>query len=71
MSHKKIVIDILNQKVKDLIENFSNPQFVETVQDQIYNKIGEELSFDEVKEIIGELITPLLMKFGMTMVKNQ
>jgi hypothetical protein len=71
MSHKKIVIDILNQKVKDLIENFSNPQFVETVQDQIYNKIGEELSFDEVKEILGELITPLLMKFGMTMVKNQ
>ena len=71
MSHKKIVIDILNQKVKDLIENFSDPQFVETVQDQIYNKIGEEVSFDEVKEIIGELITPLLMKFGMMMVKNQ
>lgn len=63
--HKKIVIDVLTQKVKDLIEDFSSPESIFMVQDKIYNKMGEETSYEDVKDLVEELTIPLMIKFGM------
>ena len=63
--HKKIVIDVLTQKVKDLIEDFSSPESIFMVQDKIYNKMGEETSYEDVKKLVEELTIPLMIKFGM------
>ena len=63
--HKKIVIDVLTQKIKDLIEDFSSPESIFMVQDKIYNKMGEETSYEDVKKLVEELTIPLMIKFGM------
>ena len=57
---------IIDQKILDklvqLVEDLSTNEFVEEIGDEIFDKTGEEV--DNLKEIIGERLTPILINFS-------
>jgi hypothetical protein len=57
---------IIDQKILDklvqLVEDLSTNEFVEEIGDEIFEKTGEEV--DNLKEIIGERLTPILINFS-------
>jgi hypothetical protein len=60
------VNQIIDQKILDklvlLVEDLSTNEFVEEIGDEIFDKTGEEV--DNLKEIIGERLTPILIRFS-------
>jgi hypothetical protein len=60
------VNQIIDQKILDklvqLVEDLSTNEFVEEIGDEIFDKTGEEV--DNLKEIIGERLTPILINFS-------
>ena len=66
------VNQIIDQKILDkleqLVEELSTNEFVDEVGDEIFDKSGEEV--DNLKEIIGERLTPILMRFSRMVLTN-
>ena len=66
------VNQIIDQKILDkleeLVEELSTNEFVDEVGDEIFEKSGEEV--DNLKEIIGERLTPILMRFSRMVLTN-
>ena len=66
------VNQIIDQKILDkleqLVEDLSTNEFVDEVGDEIFEKSGEEV--DNLKEIIGERLTPILMRFSRMVLTN-
>jgi len=59
----EIVNDVINQKLENLMEEISTPEFVEMVTNMYVDQTGEEVEdTDEVHEVIGERVIPLLSK---------
>ena len=59
----EIVNDVINQKLVDLMEEMSTNEFVEMITDMYQDQTGEEIEdTDEVSEVIGERVMPLLTK---------
>ena len=59
----EIVNDVINQKLENLMEEISTNEFVEMITDMYQDQTGEEIEdTDEVSEIIGERVVPLLTK---------
>ena len=59
----EIVNDVINQKLENLMEEMSTNEFVEMITDMYQDQTGEEIEdTDEVSEVIGERIVPLLTK---------
>ncbi len=59
----EIVNDVINQKLENLMEEISTPEFVEMITDMYVDQTGEEIEdTDEVQEVIGERVIPLLTK---------
>jgi hypothetical protein len=66
------VNQIIDQKILDkleqLVEDLSTNEFIDEVGDEIFEKSGEEV--DNLKEIIGERLTPILMRFSRIVLTN-
>ena len=66
------VNQIIDQKILDkleqLVEDLSTNEFVDEVGDEIFEKSGEEV--DNLKEIIGDRLTPILMRFSRMVLTN-
>ena len=59
----EIVNDVINQKLENLMEEMSTNEFVEMITDMYQDQTGEEIEdTDEVSEVIGERVVPLLTK---------
>ena len=59
----EIVNEVINQKLENLMEEISTPEFVEMITDMYQDQTGEEIEdTDEVQEVIGERVIPLLTK---------
>lgn len=59
----EIVNDVINQKLENLMEEISTNEFVEMITDMYQDQTGEEIEdTDEVSEVIGERVVPLLTK---------
>jgi 23S rRNA U2552 (ribose-2'-O)-methylase RlmE/FtsJ len=63
---KSIVDDVVNEKLSNLIEEMSQSEFTEMICDMYHDQTGEVLEDDEmveqVNEVIGEKVLPLLHK---------
>lgn len=59
----EIVNEVINQKLENLMEEISTPEFIEMITDMYVDQTGEEIEdTDEVQEVIGERVIPLLTK---------
>jgi len=59
----EIVNDVINQKLENLMEEISTNEFMEMITDMYVDQTGEEIEdTDEVQEVIGERVIPLLTK---------
>jgi hypothetical protein len=54
--------------LEQLINELSTNEFVEEINDEIFEETGEEV--DNLKEIIGERLTPMLINFSRLVLKN-
>jgi len=65
MSKKEtIVTDIINNKISQFIDQFTEQEFLEEVSDKIFEETHENLDEEEVKFIIHNQLIPLLYKLG-------
>jgi hypothetical protein len=63
------IIDVkIFDKLEQLVNELSTNEFVEEISDEIFEETGEEV--DNLKEIIGERLTPLLIKFSQLVLNN-
>jgi hypothetical protein len=63
------IIDVkIFDKLEQLVNELSTNEFVEEIGDEIFEETGEEV--DNLKEIIGERLTPLLIKFSQLVLNN-
>lgn len=59
----EIVNDVINQKLENLMEEISTTEFIEMITDMYQDQTGEEIEdTDEVSEVVGERVIPLLTK---------
>jgi len=62
----EIVNEVINQKLENLMEEISTPEFVEMITDMYVDQTGEELEIPEdeetIHEVIGNRVVPLLTK---------
>ena len=59
---KSVIKTNIYDKLNQFVEQISCDEFVEKCGDDIHTKTGMELSNEEVKEEIGKIILPLLLK---------
>ncbi len=63
---KSIVDDVVNEKLSQLIEEMSQSEFTEMICDMYHDQTGELIEDDEmieeVNEVIGNKVLPLLHK---------
>ena len=59
---KNVIKTNIYDKLNQLVEEISCNEFVEKCCDDIHTKTGMEFSNEEVKEEIGKIIVPLLLK---------
>ena len=63
-----IINDIIIDKVTQMLEDMSDNEFVEEVSDKIYSEVGYDINendeVDELTDLIGERVVPLLHKIG-------
>jgi hypothetical protein len=64
MKNNEIVNDIISEKVMSLVEEMSTNEFLDEVGDKIFKETGNELSYDELKDILNQPIGKLLMKLS-------
>jgi hypothetical protein len=63
------IIDVkIFDKLEQLVNELSTNEFVEEISDEIFEETGEEV--DNLKEVIGERLTPLLIKFSQLVLNN-
>ena len=58
----KIVKDLISERLTQFVEELSTNEFRDEVGDTIYNETGEELTIDELNDVIFQSIHPLMMK---------
>jgi Mg/Co/Ni transporter MgtE len=59
----EIVNEVINEKLENLMEEMSTNEFVEMITDMYVDQTGEVIEdTEEVQEIIGERVIPLLTK---------
>ncbi len=63
---KSIVDDVVNEKLSNLIEEMSQSEFTEMICDMYHDQTGEviedEEMIEEVNQVIGDKVLPLLLK---------
>ena len=64
----RIIDEKILNKLEQLVNELSTNEFVEEIGDEIFEETGEEV--DNLKEIIGERLTPLLIKFSQLVLNN-
>jgi hypothetical protein len=73
---QKLVSDFVIDQITQMVEDMSSNDFIEQVMDRIEQE-GIELDFDnedtfeEVKDIVGERVIPLLFKMTEFIVEEQ
>lgn len=65
----QIIDQEINSKLEQLIEELSTNEFVVEVGDKIFMNTGKNLDDHEVKTMIGERLTPILINFHQLVVK--
>jgi hypothetical protein len=63
-------MDIITEKLTTLLEEMSQNEFIEMVGDRIHKETGVNLDSDEVSELVGDKMTPLLMRIGQWIVEQ-
>ena len=62
----EIVNEVINERLSQMVEEMSTNEFVEMICDMVHDQTGvdivEEDKVDEVREIIGSRVVPLLFK---------
>jgi len=64
----RIIDEKILNKLEQLVNELSTNEFVEEIGDEIFEETGEEV--DNLKEIIGERLTPMLINFSRLVLKN-
>lgn len=62
MKKEIVVMNLISRKLSNLIEELSTNEFIEEVGDEIYVQTGNSLSPDDVKDLVGSKVIPLLEK---------
>ena len=65
----QIIDQQINSKLEQLIEELSTNEFVVEVGDKIFMNTGKNLDDNEVKMMIGERLTPILINFHQLVLK--
>ena len=66
----QIIDQEINSKLEQLIEELSTNEFVVEVGDKIFMNTGKNLDDNEVKMMIGERLTPILINVHKLVLKN-
>ena len=66
----QIIDQEINNKLEQLIEELSTNEFVVEVGDKIFMNTGKNLDDNEVKMMIGERLTPILINVHKLVLKN-
>jgi hypothetical protein len=64
----RIIDEKILNKLEQLVNELSTNEFVEEIGDEIFDTTGEEI--DNLKEIIGERLTPMLINFSRLVLNN-
>jgi hypothetical protein len=64
----RIIDEKILNKLEQLVNELSTNEFVEEIGDEIFDTTGEEV--DNLKEIIGERLTPMLINFSRLVLNN-
>lgn len=68
----EVVNDVITERITSLIEEMSTNEFVEMISDMVYDQTGNSLETEEeqeeLMEIIGSRVIPLLHKMSEYMV---
>ena len=65
----QIIDQQINSKLEQLINELSTNEFVVEVGDKIFMNTGKNLDDNEVKMMIGERLTPILINFHQLVLK--
>ena len=65
----QIIDQEINSKLEQLINELSTNEFVGEVGDKIFMNTGKNLDDHEVKMMIGERLTPILINFHQLVLK--
>lgn len=65
----QIIDQQINSKLEQLIEELTTNEFVVEVGDKIFVNTGKNLDDNEVKMMIGERLTPILINFHQLVLK--
>ena len=65
----QIIDQEINSKLEQLINELSTNEFVVEVGDKIFVNTGKNLDDNEVKMMIGERLTPILINFHQLVLK--
>lgn len=65
----QIIDQEINSKLEQLINELSTNEFVVEVGDKIFMNTGKNLDDHEVKTMIGERLTPILINFHQLVLK--
>jgi hypothetical protein len=61
-----VIQNVIIEKITELVEGMSDNEFVEEVGSRVYDEIGYDVNekdeVDELTELIGERVLPLLHK---------
>jgi hypothetical protein len=62
----KIIDEVITDKISDLMESMSDNEFVEEVGGRVYEEIGYDVNekdeVEDLTDLIGERVVPLLNK---------
>ena len=63
---KLVVINLINEKLTDVISDTSETEFIDEVIDKYYDSTKTELELDpdEIRTMVGGLIVPLYVKLS-------
>ena len=65
----QIIDQEINSKLEQLINELSTNEFVVEIGDKIFMNTGKNLDDNEVKMMIGERLTPILINFHQLVLK--
>ena len=65
----QIIDQEINSKLEQLINELSTNEFVVEIGDKIFMNTGKNLDDHEVKMMIGERLTPILINFHQLILK--
>ena len=70
-----VIQNVIIEKITELVEGMSDNEFVEEVGSRVYDEIGYDVNekdeVDELTELIGERVLPLLNKILEYGVENE